>query len=156
MMVKDSNMTVKEGDTVFVSQPHHNQEVAGVAMPGSSGNVAHVHLFSSADPYAILNDMKERQYKDHYGFRVAGQPEPTDYSPEIKASFQGVGGTGTPQDLKEEFPDGPSGGVDTPSTESEETDEDDDDEDDDDEEDEDEQQEGETAPQVSAGESDGE
>ena len=79
-------MTVKRGDTVFVSQPHHATPVPGIVLsvvPATSSGLpqANVHIVSSADPYASTL-VAHREYADDHGYLEAHESEPTETRPQ--------------------------------------------------------------------------
>lgn len=78
-------MTVKKGDIVFISQPHHSTPVPGIVLSvlPASAEVwpdVLVHIVSSTDPYAWVK-VPHKCYVGEPGYLAADEDEPTESQP---------------------------------------------------------------------------
>lgn len=165
-------MTVKKGDIVFVSQPHHSTPVPGVVLsvvpaPAEVWPDINVHIISSADPYASTR-VSHKCYVGDSGYLAADEDEPTEPKPKetknADASQEyssGESSTSNAEGNGAGVDDGESEAPANEESDSETESEEDSSEDqgpfdvEPDEEDDDEREEDETAPPVSEGAEDG-
>jgi hypothetical protein len=97
-------MTVKRGDTIFVTQAHAAQEVIAIVASVQYPQVR-AHVVSSTDPYH-LETFEHRLYADDVGYLEVDEQQPT----ELRPKPQGTAYADAPQEFS-------SGESETPNAE---------------------------------------